>query len=175
MPRNFREDAEGRFNQAMDLRKGGKHEESIAILVEALKIYPRLLRALTYLGVSYAETGNPRVGAGILNLAIRYYPQDAGAHFNLAMADGALGQGEEIDEYPESARHRSRLCARLFELGERSLFKAAVRRCGADIPQGHPGESAACFLALQPEPDPRAPEQNAGGEHGESAGRQARS
>jgi predicted CXXCH cytochrome family protein len=102
MPRNFREDAEVRFDQAMEVRKAGKREESTAGLLEALKIYPRLLRALTYLGVSYAEAGNPRVGAGILNLAIRYYPQDAGAHFNLAVAEGALGQGDEIDEYQKA-------------------------------------------------------------------------
>jgi predicted CXXCH cytochrome family protein len=102
MPRNFREDAEGCFNQAMDLRKAGKHEESVARLLEALKIYPRLLRALTYLGVSYAEAGNPRVATGVLNLAIRYYPQDAGAHFNLAVAYGALSQSEEIDEYQKA-------------------------------------------------------------------------
>jgi predicted CXXCH cytochrome family protein len=99
MPRNFREEAEERFKKAMDLRKDGKREESAHELLEALKIYPRLLRALTYLGVTYGEAGNPQTGAAILTITTRLYPQDAGAHFNLGIAYGALGKREEMDEY----------------------------------------------------------------------------
>lgn len=99
MPRNFREDAEAVFNKAMDLRKQGKQQESINELLEALKIYPNLLRALTWLGAAYGQGGNPAVSAGILTIATRLYPQDAGAHFNLALAYGATGNTEEIPEY----------------------------------------------------------------------------
>ena len=99
MPRNFREDAEAVFNKAMDLRKQGKQQESINELLEALKIYPHLLRALTWLGAAYGQGGNPAVSAGILNIAIRLYPQDAGAHYNLALAYGGMGKAEEIPEY----------------------------------------------------------------------------
>jgi predicted CXXCH cytochrome family protein len=99
MPRNFREDSAARFDQAMELRKAGNRQQAATELLEALKIDPRLLRALTYLGVTYAEAGNPQLGAGVLGVAIRYYPQDAGAHFNLGVADGATGKSEEIDEY----------------------------------------------------------------------------
>ncbi|MGI9071741.1 MAG: peptidylprolyl isomerase [Bryobacteraceae bacterium] len=99
MPRNFREEAEERFKKAMDLRKDSKREESVHELLEALKIYPRLLRALTYLGVTYGEAGNPQTGAAILTLTTGLYPQDAGAHFNLGIAYGALGKREEMDEY----------------------------------------------------------------------------
>jgi len=102
MPRNFREEAEARFNQAMDLRKAGKREESVTELFEALKIDPRLLRALTYLGISYGEASNAQAGAGILGLATRLYPQDAGAHFNLGIAYGAMGKDEEIAEYKKA-------------------------------------------------------------------------
>ncbi len=102
MPRNFREEAEARFNHAMELRKAGDRQQSAAELLEALKIDPRLLRALTYLGVTYAEAGNPQVGAGILGVAIQLYPQDAGAHFNLGVANGAMGNSEEIDEYKKA-------------------------------------------------------------------------
>ena len=99
MPRHFREDAEAVFNKAMDLRKQGKQQESINELLEALKIYPNLLRALTWLGAAYGQGGNPAVSAGILTIATRLYPQDAGAHFNLALAYGATGNTEEIPEY----------------------------------------------------------------------------
>jgi tetratricopeptide (TPR) repeat protein len=102
MPRNFREEAEVRFNHAMELRKEGNRQQTAAELVEALKIDPRLLRALTYLGVTYAEGGNPQVGAGVLGAAIRLYPQDAGAHFNLGVADGAMRKNDEIDEYKKA-------------------------------------------------------------------------
>jgi predicted CXXCH cytochrome family protein len=102
MPRNFREEAEARFNHAMELRKGGDRQATAAELLEALKIDPQLLRALTYLGVTYAESGNPQVGAGVLGLATRLYPQDAGAHFNLGVAYGAMGKSEEIDEYKKA-------------------------------------------------------------------------
>ena len=99
MPRNFREDAEAVFNKAMDLRKQGKQQESIDELLEALKIYPQLLRALTWLGAAYGQGGNAAVSAGILTIATRLYPQDAGAHFNLALACGAMGNAQEIPEY----------------------------------------------------------------------------
>jgi predicted CXXCH cytochrome family protein len=99
MPRNFREEAEAVFNKAMDLRKQGKQQESMNELLEALKIYPRLLRALTWLGAAYGQAGNPNVSAGILNIAVHLYPRDAGAHFNLALAYGALGNADEIAEY----------------------------------------------------------------------------
>jgi predicted CXXCH cytochrome family protein len=99
MPRNFREEAEVVFNKAMDLRKQGKQQESMNQLLEALKIYPNLLRALTWLGAMYGQSGNPSVSAGILSIATRLYPGDGGAHYNLALAYGAMGKAEEISEY----------------------------------------------------------------------------
>lgn len=99
MPRNFREDAEAVFEKAMTLRASGDRQQSAATILEALKIYPQLLRGLTYLGITYAEAGNPQTGAGILSIATRLYPNDAGAHFNLGIADGAMNNSEEQAEY----------------------------------------------------------------------------
>lgn len=99
MPRNFREDAEAVFNKAMDLRKQGHPQEAIDQLLEALKIDPRLLRALTWLGAMYGQSGSPAASAGILTTAIELYPRDAGAHYNLALAYGAMENPNEIDEY----------------------------------------------------------------------------
>ncbi len=99
MPRNFREEAEAKFDEAMNLRKEGKRQESAAELLNALKIYPFFLRALTFLGITYGEMGNQQAAAGILGVATRLYPQDEGAHFNLGIAYGAMGNEEEIAEY----------------------------------------------------------------------------
>jgi predicted CXXCH cytochrome family protein len=99
MPRNFREDAETVFNEAMNLRRQGRQQEAVQKLVAALKIYPRLLRALTWLGALYGQGGNPAASLGLLTLATGLYPQDSGAHYNLALAYGAARQAEEIPEY----------------------------------------------------------------------------
>ena len=99
MPRGFREEAEAKVNNALNLRKEGKQQESFAELIGALKIYPHFLRALTYLGITYAQTGNPQTGARILEVATRLYPKDQGAHFNLGIAYGAMGSEDEIAEY----------------------------------------------------------------------------
>ncbi|HLY15983.1 MAG TPA: tetratricopeptide repeat protein [Bryobacteraceae bacterium] len=99
MPRNFRMQAEAVFNKGMELRKQGKQQEAMSQMLEALKIYPRLLRALTWLGAMYGQSSNPAVSAGILGIATRLYPRDAGAHFNLGLAYGALGKADEIAEY----------------------------------------------------------------------------
>jgi predicted CXXCH cytochrome family protein len=99
MPRDFRQDAVAQVDDALKLRKEGKPREYVAELIEALKIYPYFLRALTYLGINYAQTGNPPMGAGILAFATRLYPKDQGAHFNLGIAYGAMGSPDEISEY----------------------------------------------------------------------------
>ena len=99
LPRNFREDAEVVFNRAMDLRKKGDAQAFVNQLLEALKIYPYLLRALTWLGATYGQMGNPTVSVGVLNIATRLYPEDGGAHYNLALAYGAMGDAREISEY----------------------------------------------------------------------------
>lgn len=97
--RNFREEAEAKFEHAMDLRKAGKQDQSVVALLDALKIYPYFLRALTSLGVAYAEKGSPQTAAGILAIATHLYPQDEGAHFNLGLAYGAMGNQDELAEY----------------------------------------------------------------------------
>ncbi|MGH9695406.1 MAG: tetratricopeptide repeat protein [Bryobacteraceae bacterium] len=99
LPRTFRDDAGGHFEKAMELRQAGDRQRSAAELLEALKIYPYFLRALTYLGITYGEAGNPRTGAEVLKLAAGLYPMDAGAHFNLGIAYGAQGNENEIAEY----------------------------------------------------------------------------
>lgn len=124
MPRNFREEAEQHYKKAMDFRKNGEQQQSAAELLEALKIYPRLLRALTYLGVTYGEAGNPRAGAQILTLATELYAQDAGAHFNLGIALGALGSDQEMEEYKRALAINPDLVSAYLNLGAAYYAKA---------------------------------------------------
>jgi predicted CXXCH cytochrome family protein len=139
LPRNFREDAEIRFNKAMEMRKQGDRQQSSAELLEALKIYPRFLRALTYLGVTYAEAGNAQTGAGILSVATRLYPQDAGAHFNLGIAYGAMGNTEEIAEYRKALELDPDLVLGYLNLGaalyDKGQYEEAIQvyRQGIDV------------------------------------------
>ena len=63
-----------------------------------MKIYPHLLRALTWLGATYGQSGNPAVSAGILNIATQLYPQDA-ARISIWDRVRRHGKDEEIAEY----------------------------------------------------------------------------
>ena len=128
MPRKFREDAEAEYEKAMELRKKGERQQSAAQLLEALKIYPQLLRALTFLGVTYGEAGNPQTGAAILTLAAGLYPQDAGAHFNLGVALGAMQNAGEIDEYKRALQIDPDLTTAYLNMGAALYAKGQVEQ-----------------------------------------------
>jgi len=108
-------------------------------LLEALKIYPSFLRALTYLGITYAEAGNSQTGAAILTIATRLYPQDAGAHFNLGIAYGVLANPDEIAEYKHALEINPDLILAYLNLGAALYTKGedaeAIRvyRKGIDV------------------------------------------
>jgi tetratricopeptide (TPR) repeat protein len=93
------------------------------------------LRALTYLGVTYGEGGNPQTGAAILSLAAKLYPQDAGAHFNLGVALGVMQDNREISEYqkaleidPDLTTAYLNMGAALYQKGNIEQAIAAYRR-----------------------------------------------
>jgi tetratricopeptide (TPR) repeat protein len=177
MPRNFREDAEVVFNRAMELRKQGKQQESMNELLASLKIYPQLLRSLTWLGAMYGQAGNPSVSAGILTIATRLYPRDAGAHFNLALAYGAMGKEEEIPEYrraveidPDMVLAYLNWGAALYAKGQydeaikiyrqgidvNPLFASLHYSLGVALEQDHKTAEAQAEMALAAKIDPNA-------------------
>lgn len=139
MPRNFRLEAEAVFNQALDLEKQGRRQEAANRLLDALKIYPRFLRALTWLGAIYGQGGNASVSAGILTIATRLYPEDAGAHYNLALAYGAMRNPEEIAEYRRAIEIDPDLVVAYLNWGaalyEKGQYDEAIRlyRQGIDV------------------------------------------
>ena len=63
MPRDFRWDAEQLQHRAETLAAGGDAAEAIEKAQEALKIYPHFLRAISFIGMTFTQSGNPRKGA----------------------------------------------------------------------------------------------------------------
>ncbi len=84
LPRDFKWDAE-------QLEVQAEAADSINLAQEALKIYPHYLRALNFIGVTFAQKGNPKKGCDVLTLAAKLYPQDAATEFALASALEAAG------------------------------------------------------------------------------------
>jgi tetratricopeptide (TPR) repeat protein len=84
LPRDFRWDAEQLQRQAESLAARGDAAAAIGKAQEALMIYPHFLRAIAFIGITFAQTGNPKRGAEVLATATRLYPQDAAAEFALA-------------------------------------------------------------------------------------------
>lgn len=177
MPRNFREDAEAVFNKAMALQKEGKQQESMNQMLEALKIYPHLLRAMTWLGAAYGQSGNPTVSAGILTIATQLYPRDGGAHYNLGLAYGAMGDDKEIAEYrrtieidPDYVLAYLNLGAALYAKAQYAeaiktyrdginvnpLFAALHYSLGLALEQEHKTAEAEAEMALAAKIDPNA-------------------
>jgi len=84
LPRDFRWDAEQLETLAEDFAARGDARSAIEKSQEALKIYPPFLRALNFIGVTFAQSGNAKKAAAVLATATRLYPQDPGAEFALA-------------------------------------------------------------------------------------------
>jgi hypothetical protein len=89
LPRDFRWDAEQLQYEAEDLANRGP-AQAIEKAQEALMIYPQFLRALDFIGVTFAQNGNPKKGASVLATAARLYPDNAETQFALASALGSL-------------------------------------------------------------------------------------
>jgi tetratricopeptide (TPR) repeat protein len=84
LPRDFRWNAESLQRQAEQLAAHGDAQAAIKKAQEALMIYPQFLRAISFIGITFAQNGNPKKAAEVLATATRLYPDDAGAEFALA-------------------------------------------------------------------------------------------
>ena len=98
--RNFKYRANQLQEEASALRRQGQLTAAIAKYLEALRVYPHLLRGLIFLGTAFGEQGNANRAAGVLEFAARLYPDDPAARYNLGIAYGSLGRtGDEIAAY----------------------------------------------------------------------------
>jgi tetratricopeptide (TPR) repeat protein len=84
LPRDFRQEAEQLQNQAEELVGHGEPGPAIEKAQQALMIYPQFLRAILFIGITFAQNGNPKKGAEVLRTATKLYPQDAKTEFTLA-------------------------------------------------------------------------------------------
>ncbi len=102
--RNFKIAAANHFDKAMQLRALGKKAEAKNELLASLRIDPRFIRALTWLGVTFAEEGNSDRAIGVLRFAAQVDPADPGAMFNLAVALEASGHMAEAESAYRKAK-----------------------------------------------------------------------
>jgi tetratricopeptide (TPR) repeat protein len=86
-------------NLAVALRRDGKLEEAIAQLHRALPVQPRNFQTQFNLGRFYLEKKEPHRAAGYLIEALKSRPEDAEAHFHLALALRLLPQHRETARF----------------------------------------------------------------------------
>jgi len=84
LPRDFRWDAEQLQSQAEDFAARGDARAAIEKAQQALMVYPQFLRAIRFIGIAFAQSGNAKKAAAVLGTATRLYPQDPSAAFALA-------------------------------------------------------------------------------------------
>jgi tetratricopeptide (TPR) repeat protein len=126
MPRDFRYQAEQLEQEATRLRDRGAFDEAAAKYQESLQVYPRFLRSLIFLGVTFGQKGEAQRAAAVLSYAARLYPNDPAAHYNLAIAYGALSRtDDEIRSYERAIALQPDLIPAYLNLG--STFFSADR------------------------------------------------
>jgi Flp pilus assembly protein TadD len=84
LPRDFRWDAEQLQTQAEDFAARGDTRSAIEKAQQGLMVYPQFLRAIRFIGITFAQGGNAKKAATVLATATRLYPEDAVAEFALA-------------------------------------------------------------------------------------------
>ena len=94
MPRDFRYSAAELAKDADALRAKGQLRQAVDKYLEALRMYPTFLRALSFMGAVQQQLGDIKQAARVLEYAARLYPNDAAAQFNLGVAYNSMGDAE---------------------------------------------------------------------------------
>lgn len=133
LPRDFRWQANQLQEQGSQLRSKGDLAGAAEKYTEALRIDPRFLRALIFLGVTYGQQGNAERAAGILQFASRLYPEDPAAEYNLGVAYGALGNTtDEIAAFRRAIDLEPDLLPAYQDLGA-ALYSSGQTEQAADV------------------------------------------
>jgi Flp pilus assembly protein TadD len=118
LPRDFKWEAEQLQTQAENFAARGDARSAIETAQQALMIYPQFLRALRFIGITFAQVGNLKKASAVLATATRLYPDDAGAAFSLASTLDLLDDKAEASEaYKRAIALESDLTAAYANLG----------------------------------------------------------
>lgn len=174
LPREFRQDANRLFLEAVQLQTLGERKAAAAKAQAALKMYPYFLRAHIFLGAQIGAAGDAARSAYVLAFAAQSYPTDGFAQFQYALAlDKQPGSQIEafrraIELEPDMVGAYESLGAALassddmpaaIEVFRRGLvidpLSAVLNyRLGAALKQERDGAGAKQFLALAAKLDP---------------------
>ncbi|MDX2153647.1 MAG: peptidylprolyl isomerase [Bryobacteraceae bacterium] len=135
-PRDFRWQAEALVEEGVAFKEKARVGEALAKFEAALRLNPRMLRALTLYGAAIGETGNAGRAVAILEQAAILHPKDPAVHYNLGIAYGAAGRlGDEIGAYrraldlePDLVPAYQNLGAALLKGGEVNAAMETFRR-----------------------------------------------
>ena len=123
--------------QAEALAARGDAAGAITEAQEALKVYPQFLRALSFIGLTYAQNGNPRKGAQVLTVATRLYPDDGSTHFALASVSELLGDtNQAAAEYRKTISLEKDFTAAYLNLGTIEYQSGDLQRALDTLRQG---------------------------------------
>lgn len=136
------------LNLGMTLAAEGRHEDSMAEFVEAVRLKPDLADALNNLGVGLVRLGKLEEGTARIREAIRARPDYPPAHYNLAAALKSAGRiNEAIAEYEECLRIKPDFVGAHINLGallsDRGRPDEAIAhyrealRIQPDVPEAH--------------------------------------
>jgi tetratricopeptide (TPR) repeat protein len=99
-PRDFRMDADRLYREAAELKTKGELRGALKRDQEALKVNPRFLRALLFMGATLGEAGQLQRAAAVLTVATEVYPKDSTAEFNLGIILGGVGKtAEQVEAF----------------------------------------------------------------------------
>jgi Flp pilus assembly protein TadD len=137
LPRDFRWDAEQLQTQAEDFAARGDARSAIEMSQQALMVYPQFLRALRFIGITFAQSANAQKASAVLGIAARLYPEDAGAEFALASALDALDDKAKAGEaYKRAIELEGDLTPAYARLGMLSYSSGDWRAAVATFRQG---------------------------------------
>lgn len=99
----------------------GSDDQARASLSEALRLNPKLVRALSLMGQILLERGDSQAAADTLQLAYQQAPKDVAVLHHLAMAYQRIGQSEKAQRLRQTVERLRKLDAQYEDLSLRAV------------------------------------------------------